>query len=720
MGHKFIPLTYACNGKHAYVAGVSLPPHHYCNYCGHCIEPECTAYRSHELVQRHNAPRCEVCKEKHKYKRNHVHHFRKSGVPCAGAMNDLPPHAFCYECSCCVEPDCLFYNQYKHFPGYEMKYKVSNVREHFFIPHGKCKNTKLSSQEKHDKCVCGYCTLAGCTYYAPHDRRVIRTQKARGLFVLHDYARFKSLPDFRLLTTASSFWLVQKDSDLPAELTEAVFARPCPVRPRHGFVDSRLCTSIDELISVWNEAKAADPDAEMIVCSMIDAAHNAILTDTTITIGPGHDGATSGKDAIILPVTGKGLINADALPAFGITEAAYIELVYTKQSEVWPHATKAYITQVRNGPAIDCATADYVPVATTVTEIITVERDYNLLEWEALINSKELTKGCVVYHPGGSIASHYGVHCVLHKVPYITSKQPRIGDVLEPTKRSTIDFRDVREGLQLSLSTEYDRLLCNYRTQTAIHKQAERMLMLSLYALHGFAGLTKAESLLLGFAVGNLIRLSMAACLAELRHFEPIRRQQGCRNRHDVYIEYFTDAGRGLRKLRFAAEIFARGDWPRSYGGKAWASCTEATIELFNAAIRLFHRPHETQFTALIECFNTLVNCAHNNGLFLNKFAAEAAFNIAAQSNAAFAARYAAELYQQVRQLQHLYSTAKRPLKLVQSRLLSRKPYRKDAKLVESLLSSAESTCPRCGDLQSDCTCDRCDECGHVDCECAA
>ena len=124
-----------------------------------------------------------------------------------------------------------------------------------------------------------------------------RTQKARGIF---------------LLAGMDSGWLSQKASLITNESQvgtvpwsdSAMFARPCPVRPRHGFVESRLVHNRAQLLGVWKEATQEDPEAEVILMPFLKAKGNAVVTAKMIAIGPGHDGATAGKNCLEIPISG--------------------------------------------------------------------------------------------------------------------------------------------------------------------------------------------------------------------------------------------------------------------------------------------------------------------------------------------------------------------------------------------------------------------------------
>src|SRR5207237_6510131 len=91
-----------------------------------------------------------------------------------------------------------------------------------------------------------------------------------------------------------------------AKLRPQLFARPCPVRPRHGFVDSRKVKAFDpDVINLLKESWAEDPDAELLLTPYIPAEFSGVWRPGLLVLGPGHDGATSGHSSIAVPLPWK-------------------------------------------------------------------------------------------------------------------------------------------------------------------------------------------------------------------------------------------------------------------------------------------------------------------------------------------------------------------------------------------------------------------------------
>jgi hypothetical protein len=542
-----------------------------------------------------------------------------------------------------------------------------------------------------------------------------RSQKAKGLIQLNNlmysiggWEEFKVLPIKQLIQSDEQLnrWLGSKFTSPMSKYM--VFARPCPVLPRHGFVDSRVCNTEAEIRQVWQETRQEDEQGELLLCPLITSQYNSILTPSVVTVGKGNDGATAGKDCVSFPVAGD-LIPPGLMIAAGITNSPYVEAVYTEKN------VRPYLTQLRDGPQVSVM-VDVIPFDVAIVEEILVvdpalqENPKALLEWDTLITSKEGSTSTVVYHKGGAITSHFGVHCKIHNIPYITSFKPEIGQAIPQSKEvREVDYRLVSEGLSAGFSREYTDWLGDKAKSTDLYAC---MLAPSLYTLHGMALLTPQQSKLLGFGMANLIRLSTAACLGELRHFSPIARLEGKKDRSEIYKRYMVDIFAGVSKLRLAHKIFSEGRWAGSFGGKAWANCTAATIDLVNAIVRFQARPSTETLAVAKGAFNILVNCVHNGGLFLNKFASETMFNLAANNIAIFTARYAPCLFESAKLIEGLKVTeVKWRKKAIPSKVLG-----KQKELAEKLL--AFDLCQRCGQNDEACRCNLCGGCGEKACVC--
>src|ERR1035437_7070023 len=127
-----------------------------------------------------------------------------------------------------------------------------------------------------------------------------KTQKAKGIFAIN---HFKALENLSFMGKAVEHtW---KPIKFPC------FARPCPKRPRHGFVDSKVVNNPEEAAELIQKTLEIDPDGEVLFAPILDATYSAIWTPGLISIGPGNDGATAGKNSFALKVE-----NTDWVPSY--------------------------------------------------------------------------------------------------------------------------------------------------------------------------------------------------------------------------------------------------------------------------------------------------------------------------------------------------------------------------------------------------------------------
>lgn len=430
-----------------------------------------------------------------------------------------------------------------------------------------------------------------------------RTQKARGVFALNDHGW--GPPDFRLIQDVS-------DIRRNWHSYSRWFARPCPVRPRHGFIDSHIVTSPAEAETLFAQAQAADPEAEMLLMILMEnASWSAIWAPGRLVIGPGNDGATSGHGSISISIARNdnhyALQELAADASIYAPEVPYIEIVANS------YATRP--VQIRGGPPVDDSSIDYVPHSMTVEHVVRAEGD--LLEWET--KAADFEPNTVVWHPGGSMLSHYAVHCVLNKVPLLISRRPQIGETLEPTsQKPPITLESVLQGIGAGTVLDLQ--------DTDSRRPAVGALLFGLHNVSAFSG---NDGFWLGAAAAIMHRLGGVALIGEARHASD-RKKLG---RESIYSYGLDNPFLTRRRLRRAQWLFHNYGWSNSFGGEAWAKCGTALLEL-DEAIRLFVQdPSHDQYTCLGSALNQAVNQAHNGGWWLNKFTDEILMDYAAQGH---------------------------------------------------------------------------------------
>jgi len=420
------------------------------------------------------------------------------------------------------------------------------------------------------------------------------------------------------------------------------FGRPCPVRPRHGFVDSRpikyepgdYAMFMEDARNMALEVLEADPEGEIAFCNYIPADCNAILTESGVTIGPGNDGATAGRNAINIPIPSPGLpeIIAQKKDRFGVREgeAAYLEFVDADDNYLT-------LTQVRAGPKVEIAD-DYIPYSIKVGSYVTVNPEMNLLEWEAETKKYSTYRNFVVYHPGGSINSHFGVHCVINKIPYITSKEPAIGERLQ--KNSNVSWQQEDYDYVAKLARKYDAL----NHGRFFTKNSSKYASFVLGGLHAVGSLMQSRSeysfRVVAASMVAGARLFNAVSTGEVRHAHdntlgdsPAREfwneanlretaLSGHHSRNAIYERALTDKNfmdSAADRVLGSYYCYSQPEWGDSYGGIPWAQCAASSFKFSKALAEFLLDPNQETITKALNEFNVLVNLAHNNGWWLNK-----------------------------------------------------------------------------------------------------
>lgn len=421
-----------------------------------------------------------------------------------------------------------------------------------------------------------------------------RTQKARGLY----YA-----PSLNGINNLIIKYLIHKEKeieDIPPD-KYPFFARPCPTIPRHGFVDSVVVNDSKELRKVVEDTFKVEPKGEVMLTTPYKPTYNQIWTPSLITFGKGHDGATGGRDTIVLPaVHNVPAVFNDARLGIAKGEVPYVELISGGTCGSYP-----LLTQVRSGPD-GGEVGNYIPKTFTPTNVLLARGD--LLEWEETIkyNSTPLT---VVHNPGGSPTDHFSVHCRAKGVAVVyDADAPKVGVKLKKsvTAKAT-DYNAVLNGYAVGASIKLSR------------KELESAARVMLYALHHSSVLNGRESFWIGVGIAFFLRLGMIALRGEARHFRPTH--QYSVSRREVYTHSLNRSITSLRRsLPKLLTLYAHGDWGGSMGGKKWAQCGVAVRDLFNAT-RAFNRmPTKAKFSRLMVAYNVAINQAHNNGWWMNKF----------------------------------------------------------------------------------------------------
>jgi hypothetical protein len=432
-----------------------------------------------------------------------------------------------------------------------------------------------------------------------------------GLRHLYYKHRFSSLDAFTsmakhvLITNAKQ---IKQNSMLPC------FARPCPKKPRHGFVDSRVIQSNKELLALWKEVKAQDKHGEIVLGPYYPSIkYNAVYANSgSLSIGLGNDGATGGNNSISFPVSPTKFPSIFRKES-GLTQkqTVYLESIYSNSK----YDSRWRLVQARGGPAISAVSPDFIPKSVTVKNIVIPHND--LLRWEK--EAKKFRAGTVVYGAGHTLASHAAIHCVLNKVPFITSRKPKVGEVLLPqgdkdVKINRIRFKKgVRAGLAMcrTLISEDDMHKYFYYSVSVLHNWA--------YIKH-----SKHADWLLGTASILFTKICTSLVFGEYRHMGKTSNV----SRHSVYKKIMKGGISNFHKLPKVFKGFYSGKWTDGFGGIPWATCTWYTHSLWKNIADTFNRKSSSlsdkEISKILTVMNKTTNIAHNNGWWFNKIASEA------------------------------------------------------------------------------------------------
>ena len=478
--------------------------------------------------------------------------------------------------------------------------------------------------------------------------KMYRTQKARGLQVLRNNPVFQryNLPQL----TLSEFDL----SIFPHTAYKGaypVFVRPCPVVPRHGFVESRSVKDANAALAVVAETLREDPQGEIIFMPRMSGKWSGIATHANIAFGLNNDGATGGKSVKTVPayVEPKHFIKAvgaDQCRWSTIKTAPYVEFVEEREKPVF--------VQLRDGPETP-RSKNYIPQEITVTGVLDTRLfDDDLLLWEKAVKDmlKSCGKGAVVYHPKGSLTSHFSVHAIACQMAVILDgPMPKPGDVLkpegwEPEALKPSDYKKIAKRLAARLSKSFADF--DYADQrTAV--------LTAVGALHAMPQWGREEHLLALRAEGFAATLvfTTAACLGELRHWwsagpgrsgmsddngrfipaienprnQLVRRDKASPtgqqlNREQVYEESMKLSSIELHKAakECALDMPKEVGWSSGYGGDGWASAANWAAKGFEAAERFIRHPTAKRWLDAVLAYNTIINQVHNNGKILTKW----------------------------------------------------------------------------------------------------
>lgn len=446
------------------------------------------------------------------------------------------------------------------------------------------------------------------------------------------------------------------------------FARPCPLTPRHGFVESRLVTTQWDLAGIVKETYSVDPQAEIIFMPKLSGAYSGVATPSLCTIGGGNDGATGGHKVLArIPTPIPDVIKnwnylTSGVPQFFDDPACLKpneDVVYVEAVE-----DEGYMVavQARQGPRLDGFT-DYIPKAMTVERVFALGGDteeevpIDLLAWEEQVRDmRKSGEAVVVWAKGSSLSSHYAVHCIQNKIPFLTGETPpNVGDKLE----AKAPPKTTNWGRERFAKEMLRRLEGKIYGEENIDEGDRAGFALSVSHSHSLWDNTPLFARLRARGLLYLLRFSAIACVGEARHFythgpgrptssaDP-RASQVCHisptvareptlpwellhkswalitskpAREMVYSNLFPRSVEELVELaEKAQEDLKPPGWSSGMGGESWAAAAGAVVKTWKKLQAFLSQPNGENWRRLGQAWNVLACAVHNGGKILNKW----------------------------------------------------------------------------------------------------
>jgi hypothetical protein len=232
--------------------------------------------------------------------------------------------------------------------------------------------------------------------------------------------------------------------------------------------------------------------------------------------------------------------------------------------------------------------------------------------------TKSFIPGTVVHGEGHSLASHAAIHCVINNIPFITSYEPKVGQVIEAVVAGNqpLNREEFLRGVHASLKKVFS---------------LDVMLHISASILHNwtFIRTSPEASWLLGVAASYITQVLLALCFGEFRHAKKkiasfsnlVSTGMG---RTDVYKNVVNPSNflSSLRKAPTVSRGFVdKKNFPKKeFGGIKWARATNMAIKIWNSIITIQNRGiSNVNINRLISNINKATHLVHNGGWLFNK-----------------------------------------------------------------------------------------------------
>lgn len=468
--------------------------------------------------------------------------------------------------------------------------------------------------------------------------QLYRTQKVRGL------VEILRAEESAQLTFSFRTDLIKNTRVYPYDtnfkgMGKMVFFRPCPVRPRHGFVDSQRIRQPSDSRGTIAKARCLDPHSEFLIMPYANGKYSALFTPDMVSFGLGMSACTSGGgNTVALPVPTTQYFTGDILKNADVTYP-YIETV--------EHDKHLNIVQLRDGPAIS-GRNHYIPQEVTVKTVYVVNPETDLLQFEFDMKCADPAT-TVVYAPNIPITSHYGAHAVANGIAFITNWDMVEGDKLSPnidlnSAPNYNDYHQLRMEIMATISQNIGRTYSIPSPYVPeFRKICAGIAASSIVTGHGapiWDPTSDSIRRLLAGGLVSFITLYAAALYGELRHYGKYAKGKKpytkCKlsdinERSSIYYgALHTPAEKLIQQLPTIEIDFMHECWSGAYGGGNWASATHSLHVLYADLKRFCVSPSRKTWMQVITQWHTCINEQHNGGAILTKYVSADFFELAA------------------------------------------------------------------------------------------
>jgi len=479
------------------------------------------------------------------------------------------------------------------------------------------------------------------------DSGSMKTQKAKGIVTLYEYRHGTSTTisrsvGYELLET-TSVYPYNKDLSKYKHL----FVRPCPTRPRHGFVDSRVVQGIYQFNNVVMAAKSVDPQAEFICMELANGNNSALLTPDLLTLSNARTGCTGNAHngiKIVLPFDTHQYIS-DSMKLCAEVTYPYIEMV--------EHNRTLNVVQLRDGPPIKGVVNDYIPRKVIVENMITCHDDLMIFESQIMNCDPNST---IVYAHGVPITSHYGAHAMKNGIAFINKMKVYQGMVLEPTVDDKPKKYTMLRNLICRLMKEPLIAMFPITPAPGRHQSQQMRGLAKVGVLGGHGSVVwDVENVhtcnIIAHSLLSFIGTYATSLYGELRYYRSRAEDSPYENkrvtqcgaintnlRSEVYTKLlYIPVNKVIRNLAAIEADFLAPIWSESYGGGNWARSAWSMHELIKELTYFLNNPCQASWNAVLGQWHRCINEEHNGGRILSKFMPEEVFDLAADTPAILA-----------------------------------------------------------------------------------